>query len=186
MEEQNISLDLGLGQGQGQGQQQPPRTTSLLSPNMDVEHNAYEQSLKNELISGLQQASMSGGTRLPNRDIPIDQSVYQNDEDVQYDAPIRKRKHVDFIEEDDSTNANANANAKYTQDDNNFLDDIQIPIILAILYFVFQLPVFKKIIYQNITFFFNDDGNYNMLGYIFVSVLFGSLYYVINRMYSNI
>ena len=75
------------------------------------------------------------------------------------------------------------------KDSNNlesFYNTLQIPILLSILYFIFQLPVFKKYIFMLIPSLFNKDGNQNIYGYIFYSILYGLSYiiltYIINRL----
>ena len=68
---------------------------------------------------------------------------------------------------------------------NDSLDDmyneIQFPLLLAVLYFLFQLPFFKKFLYTYIPFLFSNDGNYNINGYLFTSILFGLLFHLIMK-----
>ena len=59
------------------------------------------------------------------------------------------------------------------------LNEFQTPILVAILYFIFQTPylnkvVFKKFSFLNLT---NSDGNFNIYGLILKSLLFGFSYY---------
>jgi hypothetical protein len=58
---------------------------------------------------------------------------------------------------------------------------IQIPLLVSILYFAFQLPVFRKYVVKYIPSLFNADGNYNISGLVFVSVLFGGSYFGLTR-----
>ena len=73
----------------------------------------------------------------------------------------------------------------YSVENNNRLDDlyneIQVPILLAVLYFLFQLPVFRKYLFSYFPVLFSKDGNLNINGYLFMSSLFGILYYLLNK-----
>ena len=65
----------------------------------------------------------------------------------------------------------------------NSIDDmitnLQTPIFIAILYFIFQMPVVNTLIFKKLSFLsiYNDDGNFNFYGLLLKSMLFGSLYY---------
>jgi hypothetical protein len=67
----------------------------------------------------------------------------------------------------------------------NSLDDmyneIQTPLLLGVLYFLFQLPFFRKFLFSYIPILFANDGNLNINGYIFTSALYGLIYYVLNK-----
>jgi hypothetical protein len=67
----------------------------------------------------------------------------------------------------------------------NSLDDmyneIQTPLLLAVLYFLFQLPFFRKFLFSYFPVLFSNDGNLNINGFVFTSVLFGLLFYLTNK-----
>jgi hypothetical protein len=74
---------------------------------------------------------------------------------------------------------------------NNYIDshscdeiynDLQSPLLLAVLYFLFQLPIFKKLLFKYFSVLFSKDGNYNINGYLFTSVLFGLLFYLLSKL----
>ena len=75
-------------------------------------------------------------------------------------------------------------NKKYQQQ--NSLDDmyneIQIPLLLAVLYFLFQLPFFRKFLFSYFPILFSNDGNLNINGFLFTSVLFSLLFYTLNKL----
>jgi len=52
---------------------------------------------------------------------------------------------------------------------------------IAVLYFVFQMPVFKKNLFKFLPMLFNKDGNPNISGYLVNSVSFGALSYLIMK-----
>ena len=60
-------------------------------------------------------------------------------------------------------------------------DEFQIPIIIGILYFIFQLPVVKSKFLTMLPSLYNLDGNPNLTGYVLNSLFFGVSYYVISK-----
>ena len=55
----------------------------------------------------------------------------------------------------------------------------KLPLIVALLFLVFQLPYFKVLLMKQFTVLFKSDGNYNFKGYIAISALFGGLYHIV-------
>ena len=129
-----------------------------------------EQKVMNELVSGIQQASASGATALPSRDIPnfVPQTEQQPDyiqnTDTEQDILARRMK---------SQNSRDSLEILY--------DEFQIPIIICLLYFIFQLPVVKSKFLSVLPSLYNMDGNPNLTGYIINSAFFGMAYYVISK-----
>jgi hypothetical protein len=50
-----------------------------------------------------------------------------------------------------------------------------------VLYFAFQLPVMRPQLMRLIPSIFNNDGNYNLSGLLFVSILFSSSYFMLTH-----
>ena len=63
---------------------------------------------------------------------------------------------------------------------------MQLPIIIALLYFLFQLPAVKKHSKNMFPFLFKDDGNPNLNGFIFNSVMFASMVYVLLKVLAKL
>ena len=63
----------------------------------------------------------------------------------------------------------------------NFYDEIQTPLLIMILYFIFQLPTFKNSMKNNFPLFFFRNGDYNLKGMMFNTILFGGFYYLITK-----
>jgi hypothetical protein len=151
----------------------------------DNDKNALtlDQTTINQIVSGLQQASMTGATKLPSRDIPM--ATHNLTQDIQttpnYIPTTQStiQSNMDYNETDDIINTYNNRLQNNSKLD-DFYNTIQIPILLAILYFLFQLPIFKKTLYKYLSFLFLSDGNYNINGYLFTSCLYGFFYYLIN------
>lgn len=160
---------------QQQQQQQglpPPQTTTTVASNMNV----------NEFVSGLQRATSSGLTALPIRDVPRNtESVVSDEQTVPNYIP---RDPVDYIREHhENTRSFMDHRAKTANQSESLdviYDTLQVPILLAILYFTFQLPVMRKYLLLYLPSIFNKDGNHNLSGLLFISVLFSCTYYGIN------
>ena len=156
---------------QQQQQQGPPQQTAVAT-NMNV----------NEFVSGLQRATTSGLTALPMRDVPRNtESVVSDEQTVPNYIP---RDPVDYIREHhENSRSFMDHRAKMANQSESLdviYDTLQVPILLAILYFTFQLPVMRKYLLLYLPSIFNKDGNHNLSGLLFISVLFSCTYYGIN------
>ena len=77
-----------------------------------------------------------------------------------------------------------NAYNKKVSKENQFdklYDDLQTPLMLAILFFIFQLPFLKKQLFLFVPALFMNDGNYNLYGFLVVSILFAVSYQTITK-----
>jgi len=167
----NISGGAPMQQQQQQQQQQEQHQTTVAT-NINV----------NELVTGLQRATSSGLTALPIRDVPRNtESVISDEQTVPNYIP---RDHVDYIREHhENTRSYMDHRAKMVNQSESLdviYDTLQVPILLAILYFTFQLPIMRKYLLMYLPSIFNKDGNHNLSGLLFISVLFSCTYYGIN------
>jgi hypothetical protein len=156
------------------------------NPNPNVNANAnisLEQSTINQIISGLQQASATGATSLPSRDIPNTTSQITQDPYIQpnYIPPETNNKYINELETPDDMIRRYNKNNVSEDSLDNLYNQIQIPLLLAILYFIFQLPIFKNTLFKYLPILFNSDGNINFTGLIFTSIMFGSTYFILSK-----
>ena len=135
-----------------------------------------------QVVSDVNIVSKNGGLQLPDRDIPSHQSHVQIDKAsaVNYipDGPDDYIKKYQTNEEVIQVNA---LKEKKTANNDYIYDELQNPLIIAVLYFVFQIPYVNTIILKNIPGLFKNDGNFNVKGYLFNSILFGSMFYLIQR-----
>jgi len=148
-----------------------------------------DQNTINQIVNGLQQASVTGATQLPSRDIPMNTNNLTHDVNIQpnYIPPLpqsQQHGNGDYISNyqqagDIMNEYNSNLDRSNSLDD--IYNEIQVPILLAVLYFLFQLPFFRKFLFSYFPVLFSNDGNLNINGYIFMSALFGMLYYLLNK-----
>lgn len=133
-----------------------------------------------QIVNGLHQASLSGATTLPSRDIPITTEQLTNDQQIQPNyIPQPQTSHYIDSDLDNINQYYTNETRKNSLDE--IYDELQTPLLLAVLYFLFQLPFFKKIIFKYLPFLCHSDGNYNFNGLIFVCGLFGLIYYTLHK-----
>ena len=57
------------------------------------------------------------------------------------------------------------------------LDELKVPLFVAILFFVFQSRSFKKTLLSKVPSLFNESGGFSQNGFIVVSAFFGLSYY---------
>jgi len=141
-----------------------------------------DQSVINQIISGLQQAS--GQTQLASRDIPLSTENIIHDQQIQPNY-IPKTSNQDYIksyEENNDIIANYNKEISNNNQLDRLYDEIQIPLLISVLYFLFQLPIFKRYLFHYIPVLFSKDGNMNINGFFFTSTMFGLIYYIIFKM----
>jgi hypothetical protein len=172
----NISNGISLTATES-GQQSAPQLAGL----------SLDQSTINQIVNGLQQASVNGGTQLSSRDIPIMTTGHSNDPHVlpNYVPPPPQGQNADYIQNYEQASDIINTYNKQLQNTNSLDDmynEIQTPLLLAVLYFLFQLPFFRKFLFTYIPFLFSTDGNLNINGYLFTSILFGLVFYIFNKM----
>jgi hypothetical protein len=136
-----------------------------------------------DINSILKEASENGSTSLPSRDIPNNTISIQNDNNI-IQNEIPNSNNNDYIgnlisNEEMIKNRNINNNKKDNMD--YIIESIQIPVLISLLYFIFQMPVIRKNIFLLLPMFFNKDGNPNLYGYLFNSILFGILFLLIQK-----
>ena len=124
--------------------------------------------------------------RLPSRHIQHDTTQYSQDKEVQPNyipkksSPDYVRDYEDFNDKKLQKHENDKKQSEYYDD---LITDFQVPVLVAILYFLFQLPIINTFIFKRFSFLsiYNDDGNFNFYGLLFKSLLFGNIYYTFTK-----
>lgn len=168
------NADLQQVMSQATPQQNQPPAPSQVQPesNNGIDINSF--------VTGIQEAAASGALQLPSRDIPQGQSHLTNDAQLQPNyIPENRGDYINDTYNQEQIINNQNIKQKNTNSMDAIYDDIHVPIILAVIYFVFQLPVIKTNTLKYIPSLFNKGGNFNMLGYSINSLAFASTYYCI-------
>lgn len=172
----NISNNVSLIANEKISETQPMTTTSS-SVSLDP-------TTINQIITGIQQASITGSTQLASRDIPMNTSNITTDAQIQPNFIPSPQQHNDYINEyiDTKNIVNEyNKNIRHKDSLDEMYNELQTPMLISILYFLFQLPIFRKKLFYYIPILFSNDGNLNVKGFLFTSVLFGFSYYILNK-----
>ena len=165
-------------------QPNPSFPANNMSPNNASAGLSLDQSTISQIVNGLQQASLAGATALPSRDIPLNTEQLTQDAQVQPNY-VPPPEIIDYINESDDDINNYYRREKIDNSLDNIYDELQAPLLLSVLYFLFQLPFFKKSIFKYLPFLCHSDGNYNFNGLLFVCALFGFIYYSLSKTVRN-
>lgn len=150
-----------------------------------VQHNEQSKTHSpnelNNIIAGLQKAASNGATELPTRDRPMQTNQVMMDQNIKPDY-VPEQSSVDYIKNYNSPESQLQQLQQDTQRTFNFsyiIDELQIPIIVGLLFYIFQMPFTSSLLNKYLTFMFKNDGHYNQIGYISISALFAAIYYSI-------
>jgi len=170
-------------QQQQQQQQQPPfpQTYPQQQPALppSEEQMISDSRTISDVLNGLYDARLMGSTSLPIRDIPMTTQPHMQDSLSlpSHIPPVQPTRHrpQNYIPEPDPREFMQ----LKTQPDSldRIYDAFHVPILLSILYFFFQLPIVRQLIGRYLPMLCHGDGNFRMSGLLFVSALFGMVYY---------
>ena len=154
-------------------------TNTVIKSNPAV---SLDQTTINQIINGLQQAGTT--TQLQSRDIPQNTENFTQDPQIQANYIPRPESMKDYIqdmEDNDDIVDNYNEKMKNMNKLDQMYNELQTPLLLSLLFFLFQLPIVKKLLFNYIPFLFFKDGNINLYGYSLTSIIFGLLYYILMK-----
>ena len=169
--EAEISSALGPGPGPGPGAGPGP------GPGVGAGHSGLGENV-NKFVSGVQEAVASGALGLQSRDVPQSQTHITQDAQMQPNF-VPAQEQEDYIGAS-QTNGDVvrehNEKRKVEESYDTLFDNLQTPVLLAILYFIFQLPVVKQTVFRLVPALFKKDGTPNLYGYITHSISFATVY----------
>uniref|UniRef100_A0A6C0HHL9 Uncharacterized protein n=1 Tax=viral metagenome TaxID=1070528 RepID=A0A6C0HHL9_9ZZZZ len=125
--------------------------------------------------------------RLPSRDIPRNTDGYTQDIETTANyipAPKLTSDYIRDFQDDEEVAIKTHKVKKHRERlMDTLLTEIQIPIFIGILFFVFQMPLVDALIFKKFSFMriYNEDGNFNFYGLFLKSILFGLSYFVLTR-----
>lgn len=131
-----------------------------------------------KLNSTLKDIGNGNPLQLPSRDIPQNTASINNDVNVQpnYIPP----NNNDYIANHVTPNEIIQQNREKEMNNDKteeFYETIQMPLLVGLLFFIFQLPFIRKNLFIYLPSLFNKDGNPNLSGYLFNSAIFALLYF---------
>ena len=111
---------------------------------------------------------------LPSRDIP--QNTLSVVQDIQttpnYIPSSNQYNYIDQQVNTDSVISNYERVERISENVNSLYEEFQYPLLIGILYFIFQLPIFKTSISIHFPYLITKENTYNLYGYLFVSFLY--------------
>ena len=137
-----------------------------------------------QFVSGLQQASQTGMTSLPSRDIPMNQSQVNMDQAARANYVPQPPVQNDYIGNTQTADEIiAHSNMKKQKEDtlDSLYDEIQTPLLIAILFFVFMIPSVRGLLFRSFPMLLKTDGNPTLGGYLYIAGLFGACYFILNK-----
>ncbi len=166
-------------QMQQQQMQQQNFQQQMQQPGLMPQQNAI-----NTVVNGLQNVQYS--TDLPNRDIPMNTNHITHDNTTRPNyVPEADPNKRDYIGEEESLQEMIEKNRKQEKEMfeiNELYDELTTPILVMVIYFIFQLPFLKKLMLKHLPSFFSADKNLNFSGYFFKTVLFGGTFYGLTKL----
>jgi hypothetical protein len=210
---ENITMQMGGPVQQQQYIQQPINTrqpldmssmeNSLTYTQMNVHPNPYGNPAQQQQPQ--QQMPMSAGQngylpqqqqqmqqdapqyRLPSRDIPRNTDGYMQDIEITPNyipAPKLTSDYIRDFQDDEEKSIKTHKEKRHRERlMDTLLTEIQVPIFIGILFFVFQMPLIDALIFKKFSFMriYNEDGNFNFYGLFIKSIMFGFSYTVLTR-----
>ncbi len=121
---------------------------------------------------------------LPPKDIPLDMSGFRDETAKPNYVPPAHKNRDDYVfeqEERIKETKQSNESKKSINRKFDIIAELQMPIIIAVLFLVFQMNTFNTLMSRYLKFagLFGEDGNLNIKGMVAKSILFGSSYYAI-------
>jgi hypothetical protein len=126
---------------------------------------------------------------LPPRDMPKDQIQYTNDEQIQpnYIPPIPQEKvnttnefMRKYEEEKYKELKTHDEKKKKKSKKDEIVEQSQVPIFVAVLFFLFNMPLINRMIFKRLAFLniYDTEGQMNTYGLFLKSASFGLIYYL--------
>jgi hypothetical protein len=155
------------------------------------ETDAVDPQYMNQIINGIQQSGGATLGQLPSRNIPMNTMEIQQDPATRpnyipqapptrdYITEYENRRQIaaEYIDGYGAAAPKKNAN---TPPAKSIYDDLYLPILVAILFFIFNMPTLSAVLYKYARFLHTEDGNLGVAGVVLKSAVFGTIVYAIN------
>ena len=193
-------------QQQTQIQTQQPQQNTIVSHNPPLQSNynpniTQSHSMNNEVQQNQQQGNGTDfsqvlssigpqpiHTGLPIRDVQqtTDHLMTDQQQQVNYVGDTNQQKYIQGDIGIENAIQQANKDDKKTNLENKIIDELQTPIIIMFLFFVFQMPFVENKLLHYLPFLFTKEKNLSIKGLIFKVLLFGGSYYVLNKVVQKV
>lgn len=176
-----------------------PNTNKVVLEKREIPTNATQQNnippaqlsqdSINQIVLGLQQASKNNMTSLASRDIPMNTENIVRDEAVKPNYIPEAPANRNYIEEDSTFDSLVRKNQKVQKERDSLeslYEELQTPIFVMVLFFLFQLPYFHKVLVRFAPSVFNMDGKIGLGGLMGKTILFGIAYYSLTKITNHL
>ena len=177
-EEKNIVIDNKMQELQAQRDADINQKPKGPPPSMDV----------NEFVNGLQEATSSGMTKLPSRDIPIDQNAVLKDVQVKPNF-VPESSPTDYITEHQTSEEIIRQKAKKQKSADSLdviFSELSLPLMISVLYFMYQLPVVRRTFLKTLPMCYSKSGELKLTGYLANSIVFGGIIYAVSKVMNQL
>lgn len=183
----NLTRDMGSRGGAMQNQYQPlnihqnpygiPEPTDTKLPTMNVGTNGSLGSLGGS--GGFNGEAMKAPPSMMNRGGYYDTESFQNDEQIVPNHIPSAKLTTDYLREYEEKMAKEHVDQVRNDLRVSVYDEVQTPILIGVLFFLFQVPFLNALMFKYLGFLkiYSDDGNLNLYGLLFKSMLFGVVYF---------
>jgi hypothetical protein len=127
-----------------------------------------------------------------NRGIHADTTAFQQDEFMIPNHIPSVKLTTDYLKEHEEKMKTLASDHKKEQSQKDLIEnayaEFQTPILIGVLFFLFQMPFINQFLFKNLSFLkiFSEDGNLNLYCLIFKSTLFGLVYFGFIRITSMV
>tara|TARA_Y100000768_G_scaffold387688_1_gene379814 strand:+ start:2834 stop:3583 length:750 start_codon:yes stop_codon:yes gene_type:complete len=135
-------------------------------------------------LAGIQDANMlNNGMQLPSRDIPtttthLSQDQQTNPNWVPQDQPTN---YINNQISQDMINQFSRQQNTILNNNDVLYDQLKVPVIISILFFIYNFASFDKTLFNHFPYFFTPDQNIKKTGLFVKSLLFGAGYFALNK-----
>jgi hypothetical protein len=191
-QQQQQNLQQQMQQHYEQQQQQMQQHYEEQNQQLQINYEQQMQQQNQQLQQLQEQLQQLEQQKLPSRDIPMNSGDYTHDEEIKPNFIPRTNITEDFVRDKEMLNEKKLAEHEQKKKESNWLDtfinDLQTPIFIILLFFVSQLPIINTLLLKHLSILSitNEDGNLNTKGLVIKSGLFGLIFYVLTKITSFI
>lgn len=132
----------------------------------------------------LKQASQNNLTQLPTRDVPMNPLMHTQDNEAQPNHIPQERNPTDYVEQFANIEQAVKQGANNEKNDDfmeNIYEEIQTPLLIFVLFFIFQLPSVSKQFNNQFPILLSNDSSLTLKGYIVKSFIVALLFFIIKK-----
>lgn len=166
-----------------QQQMQPPPQQQMPPTNQQMQQPSIAPQSLNPNAIDLALNEMHGNSntlQLPSKDIPMDTTNHVQDEQIKPNY-IPNQNTPEYIEEKDTYDSMIEQNKKKQENQDKvdlLYEELQLPLLVSVVYFLFQLPFIQKKFITYLPSLFKTDGSLSLGGYLTKSFSFGIVIYL--------